>query len=75
MAYLRYAVCGCCLCIKNANCYKRVTVCSDTGDTLNVTVYLTVPEEKHPGRFRFHETLRGDGAIGDYSSSVSLDYH
>ena len=21
-AYLRYAVCGCCLCIKNANCYK-----------------------------------------------------
>ena len=22
MAYLRYAVCGCCLCIKNANCYK-----------------------------------------------------
>ena len=21
MAYLRYAVCGCCLCIKNANCY------------------------------------------------------
>ena len=20
-AYLRYAVCGCCLCIKNANCY------------------------------------------------------
>ena len=30
--------------IKNANCYKRVTVCSDTGDTLNVTVYLTVPE-------------------------------
>ena len=22
IAYLRYAVCGCCLCIKNANCYK-----------------------------------------------------
>ena len=22
-ASLRYAVCGCCLCIKNANCYKR----------------------------------------------------
>ena len=21
-ASLRYAVCGCCLCIKNANCYK-----------------------------------------------------
>jgi hypothetical protein len=21
-AYLRYAVCGCCLCIKNANCYS-----------------------------------------------------
>ena len=21
-AYLRYAVCGCCLCIKNANCYN-----------------------------------------------------
>ena len=24
-AYLRYAVCGCCLCIKNANCYRRWT--------------------------------------------------
>ena len=23
-AYLRYAVCGCCLCIKNANCYKVI---------------------------------------------------
>ena len=23
-AYLRYAVCGCCLCIKNANCYKKL---------------------------------------------------
>ena len=23
IAYLRYAVCGCCLCIKNANCYKK----------------------------------------------------
>ena len=23
IAYLRYAVCGCCLCIKNANCYKN----------------------------------------------------
>ena len=22
-AYLRYAVCGCCLCIKNANCYRK----------------------------------------------------
>ena len=22
IAYLRYAVCGCCLCVKNANCYK-----------------------------------------------------
>ena len=22
-AYLRYAVCGCCLCVKNANCYKE----------------------------------------------------
>ena len=24
-AYLRYAVCGCCLCIKNANCYSSQT--------------------------------------------------
>ena len=24
MAYLRYAVCGCCLCMKNANCYKKL---------------------------------------------------
>ena len=23
-AYLRYAVCGCCLCIKNANCYLEL---------------------------------------------------
>ena len=23
MASLRYAVCGCCLCMKNANCYKN----------------------------------------------------
>ena len=26
ITYLRYAVCGCCLCIKNANCYKRTTI-------------------------------------------------
>ena len=25
-AYLRYAVCGCCLCIKNANCYRRTRI-------------------------------------------------
>ena len=76
MAYLRYAVCGCCLGIKNANCYKRVTVCSDTGDTLNVTACLIVAEDKkHPGRFRFYGILRGDGAIGDYSSSVSSDFY
>ena len=25
IAYLRYAVCGCCLCIKNANCYNSIT--------------------------------------------------
>ena len=24
-AYLRYAVCGCCLCIQNANCYNFLT--------------------------------------------------
>ena len=24
IAYLRYAVCGCCLCIKNANCYSTL---------------------------------------------------
>ena len=24
-ASLRYAVCGCCLCIKNANCYKAIS--------------------------------------------------
>ena len=48
-------------------------VCADTGDTLNVTACLIVLEDKkHPGRFRFHGTLRGDGAVGDYSSSVSL---
>ena len=28
-------------------------------------------KKKHPGRFRFYGILRGDGAIGDYSSSVS----
>ena len=29
IAYLRYAVCGCCLCIKNANCYitARTSAC------------------------------------------------
>ena len=27
IAYLRYAVCGCCLCIKNANCYEPEIVC------------------------------------------------
>ena len=39
--------------------------CADTGDTLNVTACLIVLEDKkHPGRFRFHGTLRGDGAVG-----------
>ena len=47
-------------------------VCADIGTTLNVTACLIVAEDKkHPGRFRFHGTLRGDGAIEDYSSSVS----
>ena len=48
-------------------------VCADTGDTFKVTACLIVPKgEKHPGKFRFHETLRGVGATGDYSSSVGL---
>lgn len=51
-------------------------VCAGTGTALNVTACLIVLEdEKHPGRFRFHGTLRGDGAIGDYSSSVSLNHY
>ena len=55
---------------------KMLRVCADTGDTLNVTACLIVLEDKkHPGRFRFHGTLRGDGAIGDYSSSVGLSLH
>ena len=32
---------------------------------------LPYQKKKHPGRFRFNGILRGDGAIGDYSSSVS----
>ena len=48
-------------------------VCADTGDTFKVTAGLIVSkDEKHPGRVRFHGTLRGDGAIVDYSSSVGL---
>ena len=48
-------------------------VCANIGDTLKVPACLIVPkDEKHPGRVRFHGTLRGDGAIGDYSSSVGL---
>ena len=51
-------------------------VCADTGDTFKVAACLIVPkDEKHPGRFRFHGTLRGDDAIGDYSSSVGPDYN
>lgn len=51
-------------------------VCADTGDTFKVTACLIVQkDEKHPGRFRFHGTLRGDGAIADYSSSVSLNLY
>lgn len=46
-------------------------VCAGTGTVLNVTACLIVLEDKkHPGRFRFNGTLRGDGAIGDYSSSI-----
>ena len=49
--------------------------CADIGTTLNVTACLIVAEDKkHPGRFRFHGTLRGDGAVGGYSSSVSPDF-
>ena len=49
-------------------------VCADTGTVLNVTACLIVlKDEKHPGKFRFHGTLRGDGAIEDYSNSVSSD--
>ena len=49
-------------------------VCADIGTTLNVTACLIVlKDEKHPGKFRFHGTLRGDGAIEDYSNSVSSD--
>lgn len=41
---------------------------------MNVTACLIVAEDKkHPGRFRFHGTLRGDGAVGGYSSSVSSE--
>ena len=48
-------------------------VCANIGDTFKVTACLIVPkDEKHPGRFRFYGTLRGDGAIADYSSSVGL---
>lgn len=55
-------------------CEKKLRVCADAGDIFKVTACLIVPKgEKHPGRFHFHETLRGDGAIGDYSSSVSPD--
>lgn len=51
-------------------------VCADTGTALNVTACLIVPkDEKHPGRFRFYGILRGDGAIMDYSSSVSPDFY
>ncbi len=49
-------------------------VCADIGTTLNVTACLIVAEDKkHPGRFRFHRTLRGDGAIEYYSSSVGSE--
>ena len=48
--------------------------CADTREAFQVIACSSGLEgEKKPGGFRENETLRGDGAIGDYSSSVSSD--
>ena len=53
IAYLRYAVCGCCLCIKNANCYNSCPAIK----------WLFLPESSLDESPISHDQKHGGGAL------------
>ena len=63
-AYLRYAVCGCCLCIKNANCYESgLAVCAVFAHFSKPAVILHNKTKTHADSHRIN--VRSHGRSGE----------
>ena len=58
-AYLRYAVCGCCLCIKNANCYESgLAVCAVFAHFSKPAAILHNKTKTHADSYRINVRLQ-----------------